>query len=109
MSKTATQIAMEEFQWGNLRRRRAEAFVALAMDALEDIIPDGLRRDAYHALVDAYNKAGIEALTDRDREEAGLAPRGELGWTPDELRALEAKRWEVMTRPMVMPIFPAKP
>lgn len=102
MEKTATQIASEKHLYLNLRRRRAEALVANTMRVLDGIIPDGRKRDAYYALLDSYIGAGVEVLTDQERADAGLQPRGELGWTPQELHALEAKRLEALMRPVAM-------
>jgi hypothetical protein len=35
-----------------------------------------------------------------DRANAGLPLRDDLGWTPEELRILEAKRHEMMMAPI---------
>jgi hypothetical protein len=94
----------------NLRRRRAEALVAEVMNRIDPFIDrEAEKRDVYRALMGMFVDKGVEVVTDYTRQEAGLPPRSEDGWTADELRALETKRLEVLTRPLAMPIFPLAP
>jgi len=84
----------------NLRQRRAESMAAAIMQALDDFLPRRNRREIHDALGVMLMTEGVEVLTDWDREQAGLPPRGPDGWTIEELVALEQKKMEALTRPM---------
>lgn len=87
-----------EKDYPDIRRVRAEPLVASIMRVLADVIPHGRKQEAYHSLLDAFMGWGIEVLTDQRRHEVGLPPRGDLGWTPQELNVLEAKMLEALKR-----------
>jgi len=65
-------------------------------------------REIARELGDHAYKNGVYILTDADRAEAGLPPRGLTGWTKAELWALENRRLEVMLNPTPPMIFPQK-
>jgi hypothetical protein len=108
--ETATAIFLRERDLRmDLRRARTMQLTHAVMQAIEPFIRDEdgrERRDVYEALVRLFNDQGVEILTDFTRAEAGLPPRGPDGWTDAELRALEARRLEVMLRPISM-VVPA--
>ena len=88
----------------DLRRRRAESLVHGVMQALDaHIVPDA-RKDAYYALLELFCRQGVEVLSDYDRQQCGLPPRGPAGWTVEEIIALEEKRLELLRRPITMTI-----
>ena len=80
----------------NLRKKRTDAFVALVMGALDDIISADDRYKIFERLYSAIYDAEIEILTEEDRRIAGMEPRNEMGWTNSELRILETIRLEKM-------------
>lgn len=57
-------------------------------------------RDAHRIISEFLTRIGAELVTDWDRDQAGLPPRGSLGWTIEELRVLEYRRLEAMLQPM---------
>jgi hypothetical protein len=93
-----------EDQWAiDLRRKRAQQLTAYIMHAIGKYITDDrsdYRRKAHEDLYELLYSQGVEVLTDADRLLAGLPVRGNLGWTPDELRALEDERLKRLTTPM---------
>lgn len=99
--------------WPDVRRRRAQALTATVMQIVGKRMPHAENRelrDICRDIEDTLRGQGYEVLNDLDRETLGFPPRGPDGWTIDELRALEAKRLEVLTRPMppiFMPVNPA--
>ncbi len=100
----------------NMRLDRANQLVAIISDMAEDVLkrtdhPADFSRTLHTRLLDYLHDEGAEIITDRDRDAAGLAPRGLEGWTAEELRALELHRMEVMLRPMPPVLFvdPSKP
>jgi hypothetical protein len=96
--------ALEEETRLNIRRVRSQQITHLIFHALRDFIPDDCQGRAMDALYRLLHDAGAEVVTDQTRAEAGLPPRGPDGWTVEELLALERRRLEIMTRP-IMPIF----
>lgn len=88
----------------NMRRQRAGALVSVVMKELADI-PEiyNFRRDIACRLCRAFEDLGIDFVTDEMRSNAGLPQRGEFGWTDNELRALEAARWQALIRPLNLP------
>ncbi len=95
MDRTATEIRT------NLRFNRTMSIVPAMMNIIRPRLRDDVElRDVYDDLIRLLNEAGAEIITDHDRREAGLQPRDDYGWTPDELIALERRRLEIMTRPL---------
>lgn len=94
--------ALQMVQRVDARRRRAEAFLGAVLASLDPVIPDDnyLRRDIYDALLKLFVESGYEVISDYDRQQLGLPARGPDGWTAEEIVALEARRLEVLTRPI---------
>ena len=103
MSDTATALSKRI----DMRRRRAYVLASSIMQELQHLIPDANHREAYDRLRDLLTAKGVEVLTDHDREQLGLAPRGPDGWTVEEILALEQLRVIALTRPISMTV-PAK-
>ncbi len=83
----------------NLRYNRAQSLMAGILRAIEPHLRDDVRLDdVCHEIVKMLHDAGAEVLTDHDRQMAGLQPRDDHGWTPEELIALERHRLEIMLR-----------
>lgn len=92
--------AIDQFERTDFRRRRAEYLTAAIMDELKDILQpysdDRLLDHVYERLCRVLYENGAHIMTDRDRAEAGLEPRDDLGWTPSERVAYEKARREAM-------------
>jgi hypothetical protein len=104
----ATEMSMRM----NLRQRRAQVLAAHVMEKLrghlyEDRDRDTLR-DVHEILMQEFMAQGVEVLTDYDREQYGLPPRGPDGWTMEELLALERRRLEILTRPLAPMVIEVK-
>ncbi len=88
------------------RRMRADALMNLiirtALECKEDTTEDPHRfeQELYERLGAELNKYGAEIISDSDRAQYGLSPRGPDGWTAEEITALEQKRLEALTKPM---------
>jgi len=57
-------------------------------------------RDVHRAIFDCLWRSGAEIITDIDRHDADLPPRGNNGWTNEHLRILEMKRTEALLGPI---------
>lgn len=99
--------ATDELMRTDLRRLRAEALIAAIFDKLEPYLPYEGKRDAYDALRELLTQEGVEVMTDRTRQEAGLPARDGLGWTIEELVAMERQRLELLTQPIRTTILEA--
>lgn len=90
------------------RRMRAMALTSQIMHIIGKYVPRDVERDAmrdlHYELQDALEKAGAEIISDYDRQQCGLSPRGPDGWTMEEIVALEKRRLELMYAPMP-PVF----
>ncbi len=88
----------------DMRRIRAQRLTGSIMQELSPLLDrsqdDFLRRDVHEAVFNLLWRTGVEIITDFDRKELGLPDRGNEGWTPDELRIMEAKRIEALLSPM---------
>ena len=90
------------------RYARAQALTAFMMQIVEKYICDhfdhdtgrDLRRNCSRDLMETFYKAGVEIIADAERAEAGLPQRDERGWTVQEFTAFEARRLELMARPI---------
>lgn len=102
---TATQIRDRDHFRLNLREYKAKQLASAVMKELSDLIPDRCRNEAWDRLVGLFAMKGAEILTDYDREQAGLSPRGPEGYTVDELIAIERRRLAVLATPpsMIIP------
>lgn len=84
----------------NLRRRRSDVLTHEVMRRLERYIDRDAISAAHSQLRELFEEQGVDILTDYDRKEYGLPPRGPDGWTLDEIVALERRRLELMCAPM---------
>ncbi len=108
----------------DLRRMRTQGLVHRIVDftlkRLPDITGRELSRDEYYEIetivrravhegaTDALMEAGAHLVTDYDRHEAGLPPRGPDGWTVEELIAMEKRRIEALYAPITVTVPLAK-
>lgn len=86
----------------DLRRIRTDRLTASIMQELSPLLEDDQQRDVREAIHKLLWRSGAEFLTDHDRRECGLPDRNNEGWTPDELRILEAKRIEMLLSPSIL-------
>jgi hypothetical protein len=100
MSETATEISMS--CQIDARRRRADVMTAEIMNRLRPYLQEDSLRDAHYALLEFFHKEGIDVVTDDYRRQVGLPPRGETGWTAQELHAMEMVRLQSMLQPISM-------
>lgn len=82
----------------NLRETRARQMASHIIHTLRPYLAEDCMPSAYNALVETLMIDGVEVLTDHDRDTHGLPPRGEDGWTHEELVALESSRLENLSR-----------
>jgi hypothetical protein len=68
--------------------------LAPILDQYEEAWRVDLCRQVSRVLFEVLVATGAEVLTDHDRHDLGLPPRGPDGWTVEELRASE--RWSSM-------------
>lgn len=97
--ETATAAAMRM----DLRRNRVMPILYQMLKTVRPYLdPENERaeRDIYDALMDLLWQNGVEIITDEMRRDIGLPPRDGLGWTPDEIIALERRRLELIMRPI---------
>lgn len=96
--------ATDQIERINKRRMRAMSLTAQIMELVGKYIPydpdRDLTRDLHYELLDALERHGAEIVSDFDRQEFGLPPRGPDGWTMEEIIALEQRRLEMLTRPI---------
>jgi len=102
--QTATAIRSREIPRYNLREARARGLVAAVLHEIGPCIDEGQMREVHHRLIELFFHKGVEVLTDHDRELAGLPPRDQDGWTADELRIHEARKLELLLRPLTVTI-----
>jgi hypothetical protein len=110
--RTATQEMMRV----DLRYKRAQALAGAVLHKLgpqidatdPEELPHRIMQIVHDAMFEVMMDQGVEDMTDYTRSEAGLPPRGPDGWTVEEMVALEQRRLELLTRPLVMtvPQFP---
>lgn len=89
----------------DIRRARAEDLVRTILNIVRPhVADDGRNRlnEIYWALSDHLRDAGAEIVTDAIRRECGLPARGPRGWTDAELAALELRRLDVISRPIIV-------
>lgn len=96
--------AIDQMQRIDKRRLRAMQLTAQIMHIVGKYVPDDrerdLHRDLHYELQELMEKVGAEIVSDYDRQQCGLPPRGPDGWTPEEIIALEQRRLELMLAPM---------
>ena len=101
--------AYDQIERIDKRRMRAMALTAHIMQIVGKYDRDRERdcmRDLSYKLQEAMEKVGAEVVTDFDRQQYGLPPRGPDGWTMEEIVKLEQKRLEMMYAPMPPMIMP---
>lgn len=96
--------ATDQIQRVDKRRLRAMALTAQIMQIVSKYVPydreRDLHRDLHYELQEALEKVGAEVVSDFDRQQYGLPPRGPDGWTMEEIIALEQRRMEIMLAPV---------
>ena len=109
---------MVKLEMPDLRYHRAQLLTAAVMreiaehlDALQDLgrwaqdqgveAPAALKPHAevHDKIMKLFMQEGVEVLSDNDRRKAGLSPRNDKGWTPEELMAYEKVRLALITAP----------
>lgn len=84
------------------RRLHADSLLSLiirtARKCKDDTAADPhlFEQELYDRLSAALNNHGAEIISDYDRQQYGLPPRGPDGWTDEEIIALEKKRLEAL-------------
>ncbi len=95
MEKTVLELRLPD-----RRRTRAMPIVHAIIHIVRKYVREDREsealRDLSHKLFEKMHRDGAEIITDADRAEAGLPPRGPDGWTMEELALLEARRMERM-------------
>lgn len=85
------------------RRTRASQITANVMQIIDRHLCDHgdsrAHRDASSALFETFYEAGAEIITDFDRSQVGVPPRGPYGLTAQEIQIMEATRIEAMLAP----------
>lgn len=84
-----------------IRAMRLNAAVMHRLGPILDEPEIDLYREVSCALLAVLMEEGVEALTDYDRQEVGLPPRGPDGWTIEEMIAMEKKRLEALMVPLL--------
>lgn len=88
-----------------LRRVRATQLTAHIMHLLSEQIRDegflDHRRDASNKLFEMFYETGADIIRDLDRRMTGLATRGPYGYTPEELRMIEDRKFLAMMEPIM--------
>lgn len=102
------RTAVDAIPRTDLRYRRSMGLAHAIFGKLRDYIPREYERRAMDDLVEILMDKGIEVLTDFDREQMNLPPRGPDGWTTEEIIAIEQRRLDAMLKP-IQPVFIARP
>lgn len=99
MTITATEV--NEKNWApNVRRRRAESLAHTSLSEIRKFIDPEIEREVFSALLHLFTQQGVDVVTDLDRQQLGLPPRGEEGFTRYELWAMEKARLDALLKPM---------
>jgi DUF1009 family protein len=89
----------------NLRAWRAQRLARAVVEKIRPNLADGEEASVLAELTQVFSDLGVEVLTDEDRAEYGLPPRGPDGWTEEEIKAIEQRRRAALG----MPSVPGKP
>jgi hypothetical protein len=103
--------ASEQMMRQNMRMMRARSLVGAVMSKIDPFLDhdqDHVRKGVYEALLELFHSEGVDVITDAQRADAGLPPRGPDGWTMEEIVAIEHHRLNVLTAP-IYARFPAPP
>lgn len=99
-----TGKAYDQIERIDKRRLRAMALTAQIMQIVGKYVPRDRERDCMrdltYELQEAMEKHGAEIVSDFDRQQCGLSPRGPDGWTMEEIIALEKRHLELMFSPL---------
>jgi hypothetical protein len=98
------QTATEQLKRQDLRMMRAQYLVAAVIQKISPFLDerqDRARRDAHEALIELFHNEGVDVITDASRADAGLPPRGPDGYTVDELLAIEKRRLDYLSAPLI--------
>ena len=102
--------AFDQIERIDRRRLRAMALTAQIMQIVGKHVPRDRERDCMrdltYELQEALENAGAEIISDFDRQQYGMSPRGPDGWTMEEIIELEKRRLEVMYAPMPPMVIP---
>jgi hypothetical protein len=102
--------AFDQIQRIDKRRMRAMALTSQIMQIVGKYVDSDSERDCMrdlsYEIQEAMEKAGAEIISDFDRQQCGLSPRGPDGWTMEEIIELEKRRLELMYAPVPPMIFP---
>ena len=105
--------ATDQIQRIDRRRLRAMAVTSQIMQIVGKYVDPGRERDCMrdltYELQEAMEKVGAEIVSDLDRQQYGLSPRGPDGWTMEEIIELEKRRLELMFAPLPTMVFPKFP
>jgi hypothetical protein len=83
----------------NYRAMRAKRLAADIMQRLNRYIPDALLPRAQDELIELFGETDAEVVTEHDRRAAGLPERNELGLSPEEHVAIEARKLQTLVQP----------
>ena len=83
----------------NIRHTKASQIASFLMHTLDEMIPRACWSEAHAKIMEFLMTEGLEIITDDDRRNAGLPPRGPNGWTAVELHALEHARLQALSAP----------
>jgi hypothetical protein len=98
------QTATEQMRRQDLRMMRSQQLVAAVLHKLGPLLDDRqdyVRRDAYEALLELFHNEGVDVITDAQRADAGLPPRGPDGYTMEEMVAIEKRRLDMLNAPLI--------
>jgi hypothetical protein len=98
------QTTTDQLRRQDLRMLRAQSLMHAVLQRVEPYLDpqqDRARRDVYEALIELFHNEGVDVITDTARADAGLPPRGPDGWTVEEMVALEKRRMDLLTAPLV--------
>lgn len=99
----------------NIRQARAQALahaifreIQAPLRELRDTGDDRAIDDVMRCIERFLRDEGVEVLSDMDRQALDLPARGPDGWTPDEVIAMEARRLEILNKPLTMTVWPPR-
>jgi hypothetical protein len=98
------QTATEQLRRQDMRMYRAQSLMHAVLQRIDPYLDPELgnhaRRDVYEALLKLFHDEGVDVITDAQRADAGLPPRGPDGWTIEEMMAIEKRRLDILTAPI---------
>jgi hypothetical protein len=102
--------ALDQIQRIDKRRLRAMALTSQILHIVAKYVPHDRERDCLRdlscELQEQLENAGAEIISDFDRQQYGMSPRGPDGWTMEEIIELEKRRLEMMYAPMPPMVMP---